>query len=165
MSNLEASDLRERTETLGQLAARQMFVTTPLQAAIDKHGAEHVIISVTRPTMFGEFLMGWREVDAALEQASSLIQATYTAHGRGTLSCDCGAWEAVVDADCSSADVLKVRDLIEHARFDHVSPRAVIYVRPIVVLDTARQEPTEAERAVLRDAAGLAPRDSFSYGR
>ncbi len=62
------------------------------------------------------------------EQAAKLIADSYKAHGRCTLSCDCGAWEAFIDADAlgNYADTRKVRDLIEHVRFDHVTPHDLI---------------------------------------
>lgn len=73
-------------------------------------------------------------------EAAKLIQDTYANHGRGTLSCDCGAWEAYIDGDAvgSSADTARIKDLIEHARFDHVGPRAVLFTAPIIVLELSR---------------------------
>ena len=56
---MAAADVIERIESLEALAARQVIVTTPLQAAIDELGADRLVTSRTRVTPFGNFLLGW----------------------------------------------------------------------------------------------------------
>lgn len=79
------------------------------------------------------------DVKDVTQKATLLIASTYSTHGRCTLSCDCGAWEMAIDADAvgNYADTLKARDLLEHARHDHVSPRNIVATLPaVIVYDT-----------------------------
>jgi hypothetical protein len=75
-----------------------------------------------------------------VERATKIIADTYAEHGTCTLLCDCGAWEVAVTMRTKvvqAADVVKVRDLIEHARYDHATPHSVIVVVYHHVLNTA----------------------------
>jgi hypothetical protein len=62
------------------------------------------------------------------DRAIKIIADAYAIYGLVTLSCDCGAWETPIDRHAvnNEADVAKTRDMLEHARYDHVSPRSII---------------------------------------
>lgn len=60
---MAATDNVERVESLRAIAARQVIVTKPLDDAIAEHGEEHLVVSVTKVTPFGNYLLGWREVE------------------------------------------------------------------------------------------------------
>lgn len=66
----------------------------------------------------------------------SLVETVLAAHGRCSISCDCGSQEMWIDADISQADFEKAQRLIEHAAFDHVGRRSIIMQKPVDVLDT-----------------------------
>lgn len=76
-------------------------------------------------------------------EAQKVITRTIVRHGRGTVSCDCGGFEVYLDsANASTADdpIEQVARLVEHARYDHVTPRAIIVtLEPIVVVDYAAE--------------------------
>jgi hypothetical protein len=44
---------------------------------------------------------------------------------RGTYACDCGSHETYIDADATYDEI---KPLIEHALFDHVSPRNILMI-------------------------------------
>ena len=62
MSTTSADGNVERIETLGAIAARQVIVNAPLETAIAVHGADHLVLSTTKVTPFGNYLLGWVEV-------------------------------------------------------------------------------------------------------
>ena len=79
--------------------------------------------------------------------AAELLTNAYQAHGRCMLACDCGAWNMAVDSDSldSPDDRAKARELLEHARFDHGTPRIVVATVQTSILDTATlNNPDEA---------------------
>lgn len=96
--------------------------------------AEVVVEEVAAP----EFVI--RNLTRLEVEAADLIRRTIRDRGRGTLSCDCGAWETYIDADAvdTFADMRKVHDMIEHARHDHAASRSIIFVAPVVVLELTR---------------------------
>jgi hypothetical protein len=75
----EATDLVEREETLAAIASRQVILTAPLEAALAEHGPEHRVISVTRYTPFGNFLLGWRELEQSFAVRCTYCQGVHTA--------------------------------------------------------------------------------------
>lgn len=76
---------------------------------------------------------------STLDTAAELIERIYTERGACTLSCDCGAVETVVDSDAVGDDVAarRLAATIEHARYDHSSPRTVVATLHVLALDTA----------------------------
>ena len=72
---MATTDNVERVESLRAIASRQVIVNAPLQAAIDEHGEGHLVVSVTKVTPFGNYLLGWREVDP--EPESFPVRCTY----------------------------------------------------------------------------------------
>jgi len=80
----------------------------------------------------------FKNVRTLTERAEELIAVTYRTYGRCTLLCECGAWECTIDADALDchADTSRVRDLIEHARYDHANPHNVVATVTHVALDT-----------------------------
>ena len=105
------------------------------------------------------------------ELAAWLYACTYTAHGRCVLQCEwCSDHEVVVDGDGVHfpADTDALVQLIEHARYGHGSPRSVIVKLYRDALHTSQLDEllaSETLTATRRSDAGLAPRDSFDYGR
>lgn len=78
----------------------------------------------------------------AIEATPASIVEAVTADGKpGTISCDCGAEEVYLEGDVTVAEVeARVASLIEHARYDHMSPRAIIVTRRAeVVVDLGAQ--------------------------
>lgn len=70
---------------------------------------------------------------------SEIIERVYAAHGACTIMCDCGDLEIVIDGDSinSEADTVerRVEALIDHARYDHISPRAIIATVHTTIID------------------------------
>lgn len=66
---MAAADNVERVETLAMIAGRQVILTKPLEDAIAEFGPEHRVVSVTKVTPFGNYLLGWRELEPADEPA------------------------------------------------------------------------------------------------
>lgn len=89
--------------------------------------------------------MTGEQIAPALEaEAQKLILRVHVGHRSGTLSCDCGSHEVWLDGNAATADdVQRVARLIEHTRYDHAGPRAVLVTLPPVVLvdyaDESRQ--------------------------
>ena len=82
------------------------------------------------------------------ELAAWLYACTYTAHGVCTLQCDsCGSHEVVVDSDGVNfpADTSALVRLIEHARYEHTSPRHVIVKLYRDALNTSQLDELLAE--------------------
>jgi hypothetical protein len=75
------------------------------------------------------------DIKQVTEQAAELVEATYKAHGRCTLACDCGGLEVAIDADAvgAYASTSEVRNLLEHARRDHASPRNIVATSIITI--------------------------------
>lgn len=91
--------------------------------------------------------MTGEQITAPVEtEATKLISRVVLGYGSGTLSCDCGGHEVWIDGSTATAhDVQMVGRLIEHARYDHVTPRAVLVHRaPEVLVDYS----TEARQGV-----------------
>lgn len=70
---------------------------------------------------------------ATIDQATELVRDVLATHGRGTLECECGAQDTYIDQDASTDDYLRVASLMSHAQYDHVTPRNVLFVAPIIV--------------------------------
>jgi len=70
--------------------------------------------------------------------ADDMMRRAYAGHGAVTLGCDCGHGEIVIDRDAlgNTADITAVLALIEHARHDHVSPRAILATVHVTMMDT-----------------------------
>lgn len=79
------------------------------------------------------------QLTPAESEAAALIERVYTERGRGTLSCAYCGMEAYIDAEAVGcyADTVKVAELIASARYDHISPAAILFDAPVVVLDLA----------------------------
>lgn len=61
---------------------------------------------------------------------ASIVYAVTAGNKPGTISCDCGADEVYLEGDVTVAEVeARVAALIEHARYDHMSARAIIVTR------------------------------------
>lgn len=75
--------------------------------------------------------------------ARATMRNAYVKHGRCTIVCECGQHETVIDhdsLDCES-DVIRVMHLIDHARYEHMTPRFLLAVRePEPFFDTATIE-------------------------
>lgn len=71
-------------------------------------------------------------------RALRLIAASYAAHGLHTLACDCGAEEVTIDSDAigNRASAAQLMATIEHARYDHVTPRNVLATVHVIIFDT-----------------------------
>jgi len=74
-------------------------------------------------------------------EAQKVITRTIVRHRRGTVSCDCGGFEVYVDSDSTTPErAEQVARLIEHARFEHATPRAIIVtLEPVVLIDYAHE--------------------------
>lgn len=72
--------------------------------------------------------------------ARNLIASTLATHTRNlsmTIECDCGGHEVYLAHDYNADDVDCVMALIEHATFEHATPRAILAVVHTRILDTA----------------------------
>lgn len=99
------SDITTRTETLGSLAARQSIVIAPLAAAISEHGEHRAIVSRTKVTPFGNFLLGWELDDAApVGDFDCCLNGEHA--GDPAIQHD-GARQAVTDAALAALEVSK----------------------------------------------------------
>jgi len=75
-----------------------------------------------------------------IKQGRDLIVRAWALHGRATLACDCGAEEVYINNDGVDfdGDAELAGRLIDHARYAHSGPRAILAtLPPVTVVDFA----------------------------
>ena len=72
------------------------------------------------------------QLHLALE-AEEIIRRTLVENGRGSLSCDsCDSGERWIDRDYNAEDTRRVAALVVHARYEHMSPRSILFTAEAV---------------------------------